>query len=215
MKKEFWAFLLVMIAMVLFAVSLYYYGEHKSQAAVDFAAQFSVESMVESMVDNYEANCEGIDELIKYAASTLDDHCGLQLVLKGDKVKMFYVYNFMWFGKNNPKRYTFNNLMPFVGLTQEELDTIISKLHNVNCLSVELMKQGSDFAKVLYWENSKFGFYYHIFYEPVSDAELEEDESTMRHCVPYSNRMYLEYNLHSDEEAVFPERELFLNKWKE
>ena len=166
---------------------------------------------VEQMVQNYEKNADGIQNVVEFASSCLNDHCGLQLVLNQSGISMFYVYNFTWLGTDNPKQNDLDTLMPLVGLTQEELDSIISKLRNVNCLSVELMKSGSQFAKVLYWENKACGYYYHLYYEPLSESELTTNAKEMIYCIPYSNKMFLEYNpRNNDADAVFPEREVYM-----
>lgn len=171
------------------------------------------EFTVEKMVKNYEDNKEGIADVLSFTADALNDHCGIQLVLDQTGVSQFFVYNFMWLGTDNPRQKDFDKLMPVVGLTQDELDTIISKLRSVNCMSAELMKSDSQFAKVLFWENKKCGYYYHIFYNALPDAELAEKTNTMEYCLPYSNKMFLEYNPRKDNaDAIFPEREQYMKE---
>jgi len=168
---------------------------------------------IEKMVKNYEDNKDGIADALAFTADALNDHCGIQLVLDQTGVSQFFVYSFMWLGTNNPQQKDFDNLMPLVGLTQDELDTVISKLRSVNCLSAELMKSGSQFAKVLFWENKECGYYYHIYYDALSDAELAENTKTMEYCIPYSNKMFLEYNPKKDNaDATFPEREQYMKE---
>ncbi|MBQ7750863.1 MAG: hypothetical protein IJR77_06545 [Bacteroidales bacterium] len=168
---------------------------------------------IEKMVKNYEDNKDGIADALAFTADALNDHCGIQLVLDQTGVSQFFVYNFMWLGTNNPQQKDFDILMPLVGLTQDELDTVISKLRSVNCLSAELMKSGSQFAKVLFWENKECGYYYHIYYDALSDAELAENTKTMEYCIPYSNKMFLEYNPKKDNaDATFPEREQYMKE---
>lgn len=166
---------------------------------------------VEQMIKNYEDNLEGIQGVIEYAANSLNDHCGLQLILNQSGISEFYVNSFMWLGTDNPKQADFDKLMPLVGLTQEGLDTIVAKLRSVNCLSVELMKSGSQFAKVLYWENDACRYYYHIYYEPLTDAELTEMTKEMDYCIPYNNKMFLEHNpKQKNADATFPERDIYM-----
>ena len=75
------------------------------------------------------------------------------------------------------------------------------------------MKSGSQFAKVLFWENKECGYYYHIYYDALSDAELAENTKPMEYCIPYSNKMFLEYNPKKDNaDATFPEREQYMKE---
>ena len=171
------------------------------------------EFSVEEMVQNYEEHKNGITDILAYTANALDDYCGIQLVLDQKGVSQFYVYNFMWLGTDKPKQKDFDKLMPLVGLSQEELDTIVSKLRSINCLSVELMKSGSQFAKVLYWENEVCGYYYHLYYNALTDVEFAEMTKTMNYCLPYSNKMFLEYNpKNAKADATFPNGELYQQK---
>lgn len=183
-------------------------GDAKEKSKID-VPDFSLDEMVQ----NYEENKDGIADVLAYTADALDDYCGIQLVLDQKGVSQFYVYSFMWLGKEKPKQKDFNTLMPFVGLTKEELDTIISKLRSINCLSVELMKSGSQFAKVLYWENDTCGYYYHLYYKALSDAEFAEMTKKMEYCIPYSNKMFFEYNpKNAKADATFPNGEQYLKK---
>ena len=168
---------------------------------------------VEEMVKNYDTHADDIQKALKYAADALNDHCGLQLVLNQNGISQFYVYNFMWLGTDNPKQLDLDRLMPVVGLTQEELDSLVQLIRNANCLSVELMKSDSQFAKVLYWENKACGYYYHIFYEPLSDSEMDELSKELNYCIPYRNNLFLEYNPKKETaDATFPDRDVYMKE---
>lgn len=169
---------------------------------------------VENMVKNYDIHADDIKTALEFAADAINDHCGLQLVLNQKGISQFYVYNFMWLGTDNPKQLDLDRLMPVVGLTQEELDSLVQLIRNANCLSVELMKSDSQFAKVLFWENKACAYYYHIFYEPLSDSEMDELSKELNYCIPYRNNMFLEYNPKKETaDATFPNRDEYMKEY--
>lgn len=172
---------------------------------------------IEAMIQNYEDNADGIMEVLDYASKAIDDYCGLQLVIDESGISMFYIYNFMWMGTDKPKQTDLDKLMPLVELTNDELETIIAKLKNVNCLSVEFQKSKTDiagYAKVLYWENKKDSYYYHIFYDQRSRTAVEESSEDMERFLPYNNTLFLEYNPKSRfaNRAIFPNKEQYLKE---
>ena len=172
---------------------------------------------IEAMIQNYEENAEGIMEVLDYASKAINDYCGLQLVINESGISKFYIYNFMWMGTDRPKQADLDKLMPFVELTNEELDTIIAKLKKVNCLSVEFQKSETSiggYAKVLYWENKKDSYYYHIFYDQQCRTFVEKSLEDMERFLPYNNTMFLEYNPKSKfaHRAIFPNKEQYLKE---
>lgn len=172
---------------------------------------------IETMIQNYEDNADGIMEVLDYASKAINDYCGLQLVIDEYGISMFYIYNFMWMGTDGPKQTDLDKLMPLVELTNDELDAIIEKLKNVNCLSVEFQKSKTGiagYAKVLYWENKKDSYYYHIFYDQRSRTAIEESSEDMERFLPYNNTLFLEYNPKSKfaHRAIFPNKEQYLKE---
>ena len=172
---------------------------------------------IEAMIQNYEDNADGIMEVLDYASKAINDYCGLQLVIDEYGISMFYIYNFMWMGTDGPKQTDLDKLMPLVELTNDELEAIIEKLKNVNCLSVEFQKSKTGiagYAKVLYWENKKDSYYYHIFYDQRSRTAIEESSEDMERFLPYNNTLFLEYNPKSKfaHRAIFPNKEQYLKE---
>lgn len=172
---------------------------------------------IEAMIQNYEDNADGIMEVLDYASKAINDYCGLQLVIDEYGISMFYIYNFLWMGTDGPKQTDLDKLMPLVELTNDELEAIIEKLKNVNCLSVEFQKSKTGiagYAKVLYWENKKDSYYYHIFYDQRSRTAIEESSEDMERFLPYNNTLFLEYNPKSKfaHRAIFPNKEQYLKE---
>lgn len=160
---------------------------------------------IEEMVENYENNKANIEGAVAYADSNLEEYTGLQLIIDGSTVSELYIYNFMWLGTKNPTTKDYDNLLPLIKISKEKLDTLVTKLSDANCRSLELIKNNDSYIKVLYKADKKCGYYYRLYRQPLTQDEIEKIMEATSICVPYSDRMFLEYNPYTKNgDPTFP-----------
>lgn len=166
---------------------------------------------IEEMVENYENNKSDIEEVIAYAESALEKYKGMQLITDGTSVSELYVYNFMWLGTKHPSAKDFDKLLHFIHISKETVDTLVTKLADANCRSLEMIKDGGSYIKVLYKADRKCGYYYRLYGQPLTQEEIDEILAESPICVPYSNRVFLEYNPYTRKgDPTFPGGEEYM-----
>ena len=168
----------------------------------------------EELSENFEEHSDKIWDLVAYTNDALKDYCGIQLIIKDSIVTELYVYNFLWMGTKNPKQKDFDKLLHIVGFNDNTIKTIVRKLIESNCRSIELMKDDGWYIKVLYKADERCGYYYRLFREDESDASIQKmiDEEPI--LIPYSNRVLFEYNPYKNNmDPTFPGREEYLRNY--
>ena len=79
----------------------------------------------DELSNHYQSHIKEIWDLVNYTNDDLDEYCGIQLVIKDSKVSELYVYNFLWMGTKNPVQRDYDNLLHFIGFTNETIDAVV------------------------------------------------------------------------------------------
>ncbi|MCQ2135249.1 MAG: hypothetical protein MJY88_09805 [Bacteroidales bacterium] len=157
---------------------------------------------------NYLQHTEEIWAAAKYTSQVVGDNKGIQLIVNGSKITEFYIYDVIWLGTKNPNKKDFDRLFKFSNLTMENINEIVQLLKDANCNSVELVNGLINYCKVLYKANDECGYYYRLYWNPLSPSELEDILASDPVCIPYSDSVLFEFNpLQGGGDAVYPENE--------
>ena len=168
----------------------------------------------DELSSHYQSHINEIWDLVNYTNDALDEDCGIQLIIKDSAVSELYIYYvFLWMGTKNPVQKDYDNLLHFIGFTNETVDTIVEKLIAAGCLSVEMMKD-SGYIKVLYKADKKCGYYYRLYREELSEDEIREVLDSAPVCIPYTTKAMFEYNPYKKKaDPTFPGREEYLQNY--
>ena len=157
---------------------------------------------LETMAKHYEIHHKDISELRHYASIVLNDSCSLRLEIDQRGITMFASASkeekhLIWSDDYEQK-------LPSIGLTTNELDSIVFLLKKADCIGIDVYSSNVIQA-VWYRRPNFFGLYsYVIFEEPISDNKWNnylDDYS----AVPYCDTVVFRYGGAAFGADVIPE----------
>lgn len=128
----------------------------------------------DKMAANYDKHEAGLNDLIEYTQSAINDGCHIWVEYEYNKISIFGIqtnqeeWNCYW---DEEARESAPELMQQIGLSEQELSTIKEKLRKVNCMSIET---NSEYTFVGYKRAGIRMFSYIIFPQSLTDDEISE-----------------------------------------
>lgn len=141
----------------------------------------------DKMVAHYEKNKAGMEELIAFTKSALNDGQQMCLEFEWGKISMFHTSTKSHWDVDKKLK---SEIMSELGLDNEEFNSIKSQLNSINCISVRThfpVYCDIGFKRV------GFGMYsFRLYLNPMSD-EVKEEALLDGHFIPYNETTLLKY----------------------
>lgn len=167
---------------------------------------------LESMAMNYDEHHKEMWELKRYAANVLNDSCSLWLEIEGDEVNSFAfdtnkgAYTYLEWHSEDYKPY-----MSEIGLTQNELDSLIMFLKKTECLGMWI--KDNNMPELLYCRPALDGYTYILLDEPLDDEGWAEHDGYS--SIPYCDTVVFDHGGPAFGSDKIPERDVkkFVKKY--
>lgn len=141
----------------------------------------------DKMVAHYEKNKAGMEKLIAFTESALNDGQQMCLEFEYGKISMFHTSTKSHWDVDKKLK---SEIMSELGLDNEEFNSIKSQLKSIHCISVD-----TNFPTYcdIGFKRVGFGMYsYRLYLNPMSD-DVKEDALSDGHFIPYNETTLLMY----------------------
>lgn len=139
----------------------------------------------DEMVTHYEKNRTGMEALIAYTQSAMDDGQKMYLEFEHGRVSMFHTSNMShWDDAEELK----SEIMSEVGLNEEEFKSIKKQLKSIHCISIDT--HFPDYCDIGFKRVGMGLYSYRLFLSPISD-EMKQDALSDGHFIPYNETTLL------------------------
>lgn len=158
---------------------------------------------LDSMAANYETHHRDLQELKKYASIVLDDKCALRLEIHRNKIDMFACADstqnvFEWHDKE------YHQYMPSIGLTMNELDSLVLLLKKANCIGLNI--NGHYVEDIWYSRPSFLDLYsYGLLDEPMDEQQWASFDKYS--SIPYCDTVVFWYGAPAFGTDVIPDEQ--------
>lgn len=139
----------------------------------------------DEMVMHYEKNRTGMEELISYIESALNDGQQMCLEFEHGKISMFHTSTMSHWDVDKELKY---EIMSELGLDNEEFNSIKSQLSSIHCISVDTHFPA--YCDIGYKRVGMGMYSYRLYLNPMSDEEKEE-ALLDGHYIPYNETTLL------------------------
>lgn len=141
----------------------------------------------DKMLAHYEKNKAGMEELIAFTKSALNDGQQMRLEFEYGKISMFHTSTKSHWEVDKKLKY---EIMSELGLDNEEFNSIKRQLKSIHCISVD-----TNFPAYcdIGFKRVGFGMYsYRLYLNPMGD-EVIKDALSDGHFIPYNETTLLMY----------------------